>query len=136
MKSGIIKLVEIIKGIEALCDRCYSILKLDIHGLCFAYLLNDTKKNFNMQQEWLISRNYQTFFREFAIYIEAFKEIFGETKSDNINVIILYKFNFYKINIKLLSEKIIFDDLIFLISKIFKNNILGIQMISHNLAMN
>ena len=46
--EGVLRLIETIKFLESLCDKCYSSLKQDIHGLCFAYLLNNQKNMVSM----------------------------------------------------------------------------------------
>lgn len=37
-KNGIIRLIDLINNIENLSDKCYTILKIDVHGICFSYL--------------------------------------------------------------------------------------------------
>ena len=94
-----------------------------MHSLCFCYLFmtkRNKKLNLDLQEIWLISRNYQIFFRELSIYIESLQEVFASSCKGK----------------KLLTNDVFFDDVVFIIAKILKGNLIKTETFSKEMATN
>ena len=82
-ESSIIHFSDLLKLIEETINKCFMIIKLEIHLRCFAYLLKkpkDTKIYQENALQQISSTSFPQFFREIFTFYEIMKQSLNERK--------------------------------------------------------
>lgn len=100
---AIIRYLDFLKALDETVNRCYMVIKMEIHMRCFAFLLKKPKETKIYQENALkeiSTTNFPQFFRDIFTFYETIKQSLIEQKvSDSFKFLIEYlihlRFNYF-----------------------------------------